>query len=72
MKGLIKGEDYYFDERGFFVFTSNYHASRGYCCGYECRECPFQYEAVAEPRRSQLLATRNPPENKGETDRDLG
>jgi hypothetical protein len=37
------------------VFTQAYHLARGYCCGAGCRHCPFQYEAVPEPKRSALL-----------------
>lgn len=72
MKELIKGEDYFFDERGFFVFTAKYHAARGYCCGHECLECPFDYQAVEEPRRSMLLASRKVQKNCGPSDKDLG
>ncbi|MSP09380.1 MAG: hypothetical protein EXR23_03370 [Flavobacteriaceae bacterium] len=32
--------DYYM-ENGFCVFTADYHKKRGFCCGNECRHCPF-------------------------------
>jgi hypothetical protein len=54
MQTSLKEDEYYLDENGLFVFTAKYHLARGYCCGFECRECPFNYEAVAEPRRSLL------------------
>jgi hypothetical protein len=51
---LIEGKDYYW-QSGLVVFTQQYHLDRGYCCGMACRHCPYQYEAVPEPRRSELL-----------------
>jgi hypothetical protein len=32
--------DFYM-ENGFCVFTADYHKKRGFCCGNECRHCPF-------------------------------
>ncbi len=52
-------DDYYLDDDGRVVFSANYHSRRGYCCGNGCRHCPFNYEAVAEPRRTQLLKGQN-------------
>lgn len=52
---LFEGEDYYFNEKGLITFTEKYLLDRGYCCGNGCRHCPYQYEAVPEPRRSELL-----------------
>jgi hypothetical protein len=51
--------DYYIDENGLFVFTEKYHLSKGYCCGHGCRHCPYDFEAVPEPKRAQLLAKEN-------------
>jgi len=48
--------DYYFDENGLLVFTEKYHLEKGHCCGHGCRHCPYDFEAVPEPKRSQLLA----------------
>lgn len=59
MKQLIEGVDFYFNEQGLMVLTEKYHLERGYCCGNGCRHCPYQYERVSEPRRSELLAQRN-------------
>lgn len=36
--------DYYFD-RGLMVFSAAFLKRRGYCCGHECRHCPYR-----EPR----------------------
>ncbi len=54
-----EGEDYYLNENGLVVFTQHYLLKRGYCCGNGCLHCPFDYEAVPEPKRSYLLAERN-------------
>ena len=56
---LVEGEDYYINEKGLLVFTSKYLLDRGYCCGSGCKHCPYDYEAVPEPKRSDLLAKRN-------------
>jgi hypothetical protein len=37
------------------VLTEQYHLDRGYCCGNGCMHCPFEYEAVPEPKKSELL-----------------
>ncbi len=39
---LKEGIDYYIDENGFFVFTKEYHLKRGYCCGNNCKHCPWR------------------------------
>ncbi len=58
MKDLVEGIDYYINETGFVVLTSKYHLERGYCCGNGCRHCPYDYEAVHEPRKTELLRER--------------
>ncbi|MDO1447233.1 DUF5522 domain-containing protein [Rhodocytophaga aerolata] len=40
----LQPEDYYFDEKGFLVFTEKYHLKRGYCCKSGCRHCPYGYK----------------------------
>ena len=57
-QALTEGEDYYFNEKGLLTFTSKYLLDRGYCCGNGCRHCPYNYEAVPEPKRSFLLEQR--------------
>ena len=52
---MIEGEDYYIDESGFTVFTEKFHLDKGFCCGNGCRHCPFAFEAVPEPKRSELV-----------------
>ncbi|MBY0347112.1 MAG: hypothetical protein GTN67_05325 [Hydrotalea flava] len=51
---LIEGTDFYYDVQGYMVLTEKYHLEKGYCCGYGCRHCPYQYENVPEPKRSAL------------------
>ncbi|MFC4263053.1 DUF5522 domain-containing protein [Ferruginibacter yonginensis] len=55
-----EGIDYYYDERRLVVLTSTYHLKRGRCCGKGCTHCPYLYENVAEPHKSQLLKERPP------------
>lgn len=59
MKEIIEGVDYYINEDGYIVFTERYHLERGYCCGSGCRHCPFNYEDVPEPKRSELRSKKN-------------
>ena len=56
---LVEGEDYYLDEKGLLVFTQKYLLDRGYCCGSGCRHCPYDYDAVPQPKRFELLQRRN-------------
>ncbi|HVG40468.1 MAG TPA: DUF5522 domain-containing protein [Chitinophagaceae bacterium] len=60
---LVEGVDYYFNEQGLVAFTEEYHLIRGYCCGLSCQHCPYDYEAVPEPKRSHLLESKNEKEN---------
>lgn len=55
---LVEGEDYYWSGN-LVVFTEKYHQERGYCCGMGCKHCPYDFEAVPEPKRSDLLEQRN-------------
>ncbi len=58
---LIEGEDYYFNAEGYIVLTEKYHLAKGYCCGNGCLHCPYQYEAVPEPKKSELLSNALAP-----------
>ncbi len=51
---LAEGEDFYYNEDGFIVMTQKYHLERGFCCGNGCRHCPYNYENVSEPQKSEL------------------
>ncbi len=57
---LTEGVDFYY-ENGLMVLTEKYHLDKGYCCSNGCRHCPYDYEAVPEPRKSELLAKRENP-----------
>ncbi len=54
MSRLIEGEDFYYNENGYLVFTEAYHLKKGFCCGNGCRHCPYHFENVPEPRRTEL------------------
>jgi hypothetical protein len=58
-EALIEGVDFYYNGNGFVVLTTQYHLKKGYCCGNGCYHCPFNFEAVPEPKRSQLLNEKN-------------
>lgn len=48
---MSKEELFYIDkETGFLVFTEAYHLKRGYCCGSNCRHCPFDHINVPSKR----------------------
>jgi hypothetical protein len=53
---LVEGEDFYYNEEGYMVLTKKYHLEKGFCCGNGCMHCPFDYENVPEPKRSELKA----------------
>ena len=55
---LIEGVDFYLNENGFIVLTEKYHLDKGYCCGMGCLHCPYQFENVPEPKKSDLLIRR--------------
>jgi hypothetical protein len=40
-----EGEDFYW-EGPYMVFTEAWHLKRGYCCGSDCRHCPYNHENV--------------------------
>lgn len=58
MKILVEGEDYYRNCDGFVVLTGRHHLARGYCCGMACKHCPFEFDSVPEPQRSDAIARR--------------
>ena len=64
---LVEGVDYYFNEEGLLVFTEKFLLDRGYCCGSGCKHCPYNYEAVPQPKRSDLL--RNKTSNSSDPDK---
>ncbi|KNE55667.1 hypothetical protein AMAG_01555 [Allomyces macrogynus ATCC 38327] len=45
-----RGEETYTDPvTGYSVFTAVSHKKRGYCCGNQCRHCPYEYRNVGKP-----------------------
>lgn len=61
---LEENKDYYILADGRLVFTASYLRERGYCCGNGCLNCPYDYEKVPEPKRSQLLNKRADEQRK--------
>jgi hypothetical protein len=61
---FIEGEDFYFNEDGYMVLTEKYHLKKGFCCGNGCKHCPYQFESVPEPKRSELLSIQHPTGDK--------
>ncbi len=59
MNQLSEGEDFYYNEKGLFVFTEKYHLKKGVCCGNGCMHCPYNFENVSDPKRSELLSLTN-------------
>lgn len=59
MAKLKEGIDYYYNGNGYTVLTEKYLIDRGFCCGNGCRHCPYNYQMVAEPYRSELRSKRN-------------
>ena len=68
MKRLMDDDEAYSNNNGLVVFTADYLLQRGYCCGNGCRNCPYDYKAVPEPRRTLLLKQRNNGLNHGDTE----
>jgi hypothetical protein len=61
---FIEGEDFYFNDDGYMVLTEKYHLKKGFCCGNGCKHCPYQFESVPEPKRSELLSIQHPTGDK--------
>ena len=58
MSNLIENIHYYINEEGLFVFSAQYHLEKGFCCGNGCLHCPYHYENVPEPKKTELLKER--------------
>jgi hypothetical protein len=67
MAKLLEGEDYYVLPDGRLVMTAGYLLKRGWCCGNGCLNCPYDYQAVPEPKRSSLLALRDKHNQNGKS-----
>jgi len=51
---LVEGVDYYVED-GKFVFKTEYHLKRGFCCNHGCRHCPYKGTEVIRVPEIQLL-----------------
>jgi len=58
---------FYFNENGLMVFTEAYHLERGFCCGNGCLHCPYNFEAVPEPRKTFLRNEKKKNTNTSES-----
>jgi hypothetical protein len=47
-ESLKNNKDFYYNEKGFLVFTKEYHLKRGYCCKNNCLNCPYNFENKPE------------------------
>jgi len=56
----VEGEDYYWEGRA-MVFTARFHLRRGFCCGNNCRHCPYK-SAAAKPAEQQIEVNSETPE----------
>ena len=54
----IEGVHYYINEDGYVVLTEQYHLECGYCCGNGCLHCPYDFDNVPEPKRTELKEKR--------------
>ena len=54
----MENEEYYTLPNGKIVFTEKFHLRRGKCCGSGCLHCPYNYENVKEPKKTELLKKR--------------
>ena len=47
---FVEGVDYYFED-GLMVLTAHFLLKRGYCCGNDCRHCPYDQQEEKTVRR---------------------
>ena len=55
-------DEFYYNNEGLVVFTAEYLLQRGYCCGNGCINCPYDFKAVPEPKKTLLLKKREEEE----------
>ncbi|MBS1496667.1 MAG: hypothetical protein JSU03_10190 [Bacteroidetes bacterium] len=67
MSELIEGKDFYYNDEGLMVLTEVFHLKKGYCCGNGCKHCPYHYQNVPEPKRSELLTLSKNESKKDST-----
>jgi hypothetical protein len=66
-RNKLDDDEFYYNSDGLVVFTADYLLNRGYCCGNGCKNCPYDYKNVPEPKRTMLLNKRNEEEQQGKT-----
>jgi hypothetical protein len=66
MKQLDDEDELYSNPDGLVIFTAEYLLGRGYCCGNGCRNCPYDYKNVPEPKRTLLLKKREDEKSSNE------
>jgi len=67
MQQWVEGIHYYINAEGLVVLTGKFHLDRGHCCGNGCLHCPYDYQNVPEPRKSelrQIAKARRPNDNQ--------
>ena len=64
MSQWIEGVHYYFNDEGLVVLTRLCHLERGYCCGNGCLHCPYNYERVPEPKKTERIKKRKLNDNE--------
>ena len=60
-KNKFENNSHYYLENGKIVFTAIYHLERGYCCGSNCRHCPYEpkYEKGGEKISKEFVNIKN-------------
>lgn len=52
---FAEGIHFYYNQEGNMVLTEQYLLKKGICCGMGCVHCPYLYENVPEPQKSELI-----------------
>lgn len=50
---IKEGEDFYYNEHGYRVFTEKYLLKRGFCCKSGCKHCPYGYDKNTDTFRKK-------------------
>ncbi len=70
-KKKIDSEDYYYNKKGFIVFTKKYHLKRGYCCYNNCKHCPYKGKNMINIRKCILQGIPSKLPDKKEYDHNI-
>ncbi|MDO9261475.1 MAG: DUF5522 domain-containing protein [Flavobacteriaceae bacterium] len=44
----LEQDDFYYNEKGYKVFTEKYLLKRGHCCKNGCKHCPYGYDIKSD------------------------